>query len=68
MTTYESEKHPQPLIIQGIEGVLALECPFLAVDFLIYVVIIFITTYMRSFALSYIIENKSGKYTYLYEC
>ena len=40
----------------------------LRVDYLMFVVTIHVTTNMRVIAMSYIIENRSGKYTYLYEC
>jgi hypothetical protein len=41
---------------------------FLRVDFRVFVVTINVTTNIRGLAMSYIIENRSGKYTYLYEC
>ena len=41
---------------------------FLRVDFLVIVVTIFVTTITGMLDMAYIIENRSGKYTYLYEC
>jgi transposase len=43
-------------------------CVSIRVDFIIFVVTIYVTTNIRIFAMPYIIENRSGKYTYLYEC